>query len=114
VIDVEVTDLAHRSRIAPAHARRTKHAHVCGIGLIFESREQSLCAFQLASDRVANPNGGRRRRWLAFFHDVKVRIERRDLINGCLRQSHLGTQRPQVPCGQVAEMILKKMKELDQ
>jgi hypothetical protein len=43
-----------------------------------------------------------------------VGIERRDLINGCLRQSHLGTQRPQVPCGQIAEMILKKMKELDQ
>ena len=93
-------------------ARKTLHFRA--VGLISERRQQGLRALEFACDRIADSYRRRRRRHLAFFHDVEMRVKGRDLIHGCLGQSHLGAERAQMARRDAAVTILDEMKVLDQ
>ena len=95
VVDVAMPDLGHRSRVAPAHARRTHDAYA------FAKRgrqrfEQFAGARELARQAVAHAHGDRRRRLVTFGKHVEVRVERRGLVDLGHRQPHLVRERGEV------------------
>src|SRR3546814_4003527 len=63
--------------------------------------QQVLRAHHLAGQRIADPDGQRRRRRLALQHDVEVGVEGGDLVDRRHRQLHLARERAQVARGQM-------------
>ena len=94
---MQVSDFANWSGIASAHAGSPEHAHRSWILARLERRKQRLRTLELAGDRIADPDRGRRGRGLAFLHHIEMRIKGRDLVDRGLRQAHFVTQ-----CAQVA------------
>ena len=76
--------------------------------------QQTLGARHGAGQRVADPHRHRRRRGLALFDHVEMRVEGRDLIDFGLRQLHLGGERGEMRRGDVAVFVLNQMQMLDQ
>jgi hypothetical protein len=99
--------------LAAADARRSDDANVRS-----EQRrqlgEQLVRAGHLARQAVADADGERRWRDLAFLDDVEVVVEGRDLEHLGLRELHLGGERSEVLCAQVAEAVLQLVQVLDQ
>ena len=108
-----LADDRDRSRLAAADAGRVQHAHA-----VAEQRrqplEQVVRAGELARNRVAHADGDRRRRGVAFLHDVEVVIERRHLVHLGHRHLQLGGERDEVRRGQVAVAVLNLVEVLDQ
>ena len=71
-------------------------------------------AGDLARQAVADANGQRRRRGLAFLDDVEVVIEAGDFVDLGLRQAHLLCQGGEMRRREVAEAILDLVQVLDQ
>ena len=92
---MKTADLAHRRGITATHAGRTEHADLRRVRVHFEGIKQRLGSLELACDRIADADGGGRRRGLAFLHHVEMGIKGCNLVDRCLRQAHLLTQRTQ-------------------
>ena len=75
----------------------------------------SASAPAMAQDKeFADPHRHRRRRRLAFFDHVEMRIKGRDLIDFGLRELHFGRQRRKMRRGDVAVFVLNQMQMLDE
>ena len=76
--------------------------------------EQLVRSRQLAGDRVADADGDRRRRRLAFLHHVEVVIEGRHFVDLGHGHLHLSRERDEMRGRQTAEAILNPVQVLDQ
>ena len=114
VNDVVVADLGDGRRFAPAHARCADDTHFGRIGPGLERADQRVRACDHATEAVANPDGQRRRRRLAFLHDVEMGVEGRDLVDLGLGQLHLVGQRRQMGRREMAAGVLDQVQILDQ
>ncbi len=76
--------------------------------------QQLLRTGHLARQAVADANGERRRRRLAFPDDVEVVIEARDLEHLGLREIHLGGERREVRRAEAPVAVLDLVQVLDQ
>ena len=112
--DVVVAGLGNGRRFAPAHARRPDDAHFGRIGPGLERVDQRVRACDHATETVAHADGQRRRRRLAFLHDVEMGVEGRDLVDLGLGQLHLVGQRRQMGRRQVTVSVLDQVQILDQ
>ena len=111
---MQMADLAHRRGITATHAGRTEHADLRRVRVRFEGIKQRLGSLELAGDRIADADGGGRRRGLAFLHHVEMGIKGCDLVDRCLRQAHLLTQRTQMAGRKMVVAVLDQMEKLDQ
>ncbi len=78
------------------------------------SVEKILAAPHRAGKRIANPHRDRRWRRLAFFHNVEMRVEGRDLVDFGQRKLHLGRERRQMRRRQMSVAVLDEVQVLDQ
>ncbi len=83
---------ADRRAIAAAHAGRMHDAHFAS-ELARQILHELLGTGHCARQRVAHAHSNRRRRPLAFLHDIEVRVESRDLINFGERHLHFERKR---------------------
>ena len=97
---------------APMHGARTTRTP--GPSFAGRRAEQMLRAGHRAGKRIAHPHRDRRRRDLAFLHDVEMRVEGRDLVDFGLRELHLGGERREMRGGEMAVAVLDQMQVLDQ
>ena len=112
VIDMQMADLAHWRGIAAAHAGRTEHADLRRVRVRFEGIEQRLGSLKLAGDRIADADGGGRRRGLAFLYHVEMGIKGCNLVDRCLRQAHFSHSARKWRAERWVA-ILNQMEELD-
>ena len=105
----------HRRRrlLAAADAGRRDDAHVLA-EQSGQPRQQVSGTRHLAGQAVAHTHRQRRRRRVAFLHDVEVVVEARDLEHLGLREAHFLGQRREVCRRQLAEAVLNLVQVLDQ
>ena len=114
MVDVKMSNFANRCSIASSHAGRAQHAHLRRVRLGLERSEQRLRSLELAGDGIADANGRGWRRSLPFLHDVEMGIERGDLVDRGLRQTHFVAKRAQMRCREIVVAILDQVQKLDQ
>ena len=114
IVDMEMSDLAHRRGITSPHARGTHDSHLRRIGTGFERLKQSLCAFDGAGNRIADTHRGGRRWCLALLHHIEMCIEGRDLVSRGLREPDLFAERAQMAGGNIVVAVLNEMQILDE
>ena len=114
MVDFAVADARGRRAGAAADARRPHHPHGLRVDGRAELADQLLGPGKHAGNRIADPDGQRRRRRLAFLDDVEMVVERRHLVDLGLRQPHLLGKRAQVGGRQMAVAVLDQVKMFDQ
>ena len=82
--------------------------------MIRQLGQQCLRAHHFASQAVTYPDGQFRKRRIAFFQNVEMRIKRRDLISLRHRDAHLFRQGGQMGCRNLIVLILDQMQVFDQ
>src|SRR5206468_1125155 len=110
--DLNVPDRANRRVIAGAHARRAHDAHTRP-ELVRQFGEKPLRALERTGKRIADAQGHRGRRRLAFFHHIEMRIEGCDLITLGQSEPHLLRQSGKMRGGEMTVTILNEMQMLD-
>ena len=111
--DRVLADDRRRRLLAAADAGRRDDANA-GPEQLRQAGQQIAGSGDLARQAVADANGQRRRRGLAFLDDVEVVIEARDLVDLGLRQAHLLREGGEMRRREVAEAILDLVQVLDQ
>ena len=97
---------------APMHGARTTRTFGPSLP---GSVASSLSAPAIAQDsEFADAHRDRRRRRLAFLHDIEMRVEGGDLIDLGLRQLHFSGERGHVRGRDVPVFVLNEMQMLDQ
>jgi len=102
-----------RRVVAAAHAGRAHHPHALSEGSR-QSVKQILGAHQRTGETVADAHRQGWRRGLVLLDDVKVRVERGDLVYVRKRKAHLIRKRDQVTGMQATVVILQEVQVLDQ
>ena len=114
MVDETMSNFANRSSIASSHAGRAQYTYLRWVRLGLERSEQRLRSLELAGDGIADANGRRWRRSLSFLNHVEMRIERGDLVDRGLRQSHFIAEGAQMRRREIVVAILDEMQKLDQ
>ena len=113
VLVQRVADCDDRGAVTAAQARRAHDPHPVaepGRQLPKELRRTG----EFAAEAVADPHGQRRRRLLVVHDDVKMGVERGDLVDLDECQPHLLGQRRQMARMETTEAVLQQMQVLDQ
>src|SRR6516164_8881918 len=113
VLVQRVGDRHDRRPMAPAHAGCPDDPDTT-VELAAQIMEKLRCAGQLAAEAVAYADGQRGRWRLAVHDDVKVGVERGDLISLYEGEPHLLGKRREMTGVETAEMVLQLMEMLDQ
>src|SRR6266851_4940189 len=108
-----VADRCNRRVVATAHAGRTDNPHARSQTLR-QLGEEGLRAEERTGQAVADAHGDGRRRRLPIHHDVKMGVERGDLVDLDESQFHLVSQRRQVAGMQAAVPVLNEVQMLNQ
>ena len=111
--DVVPAHCRGRRLVAQAHAGRMHHAHIGGLSFL-ERRRQRRGTGHGAAQRVAYPDGDRRRRRLALLHHVEMMVEGCNLVDLGLRQAHAFRQCRQMRRRDMAVSVLDDMQMLDE
>ena len=114
VLDLAVADAGSRRAGAAADAGGAHDSDLAGIDAGAQALDQLVRARDHAADGLADADRHGRRLRLAFFDDVEVVVERRDLVDLGLRQAHLFGQRAQVARLEAPELVLNQVQVLDQ
>ena len=107
-----VPGLDDRRAVAAAHAGGGDDPRVRESGP--KGFQQRRRAGQLAGEAVADAQGERRRRRLAFLHGVQMRVEGRDLPDLRHGKAHFLRQRRQMARGEMPEAPLEAVQIFDQ
>ena len=114
-IDLAVADARGGRRGAAAHAGGPHDAHCGRHRPSPRARRAGVSAPAIMQlDRIADPDGQRRRWRLAFPDDVEMVVEGGDLVDLGLGQAHVFGERAQMRRRQAAMCVLDQMQELDQ
>ena len=108
-----VPDLRRRRAVAGADAGRAHDTDVFADAFL-QRRDQRVGTHHLAGERIADPDGDRRRARVVVAEHVEMGVERRDLVDLGQRELHLFRQRRHVVGRETALRILDQVEVLDQ